>query len=137
MSAYCTKEEVNGLFGDISDDISDNMFDTSINNADSWINSRLKKYHIPIRYDSSILKSVAIYYSASDILMSLYHGDEYQNLMDYWFEKANQLLNDYIDSYKADNNIDSTVTHRNALTYNERRNKYARRCTRNRANIHS
>jgi len=169
MTTYCTIPDVNALFGDISDDISTNMFNISIDNAGSWIDSALLRNHIPIpeievlsddgesddglieepldnigndelisedtteSIESnittnqsiilvgvpSILKTASIYFSASDILMSLYHGDEYQSLMDYWFNKATQLLESYIEAYKADNNIDSNVNHRNAPTYKE------------------
>lgn len=164
MTTYCTIPDVNALFGDISDDISTDMFNLSIDNAGSWIDSALLRNHIPlpeievlpdddiidetlVDNDSddttsenttesiesytavnssiilvgvpSILKTAAIYFAASDILMSLYHGDEYESLMDYWFNKATALLESYIDAYKADNNIDSKVNHRNALTYNE------------------
>ena len=169
MTIYCTIPDVNALFGDISDDISTDMFNVSIDNAGSWIDAALLSNHIPLpnievlpdddEHDGGlieepldnidgggltiedtvesiesntttnqsiilvgvpyILKSASIYFSASDILMSLYHGDEYQSLMDYWFNKAQQLLESYIDAYKADNNIDSNVNHRNAPTYKE------------------
>ena len=59
--------------------------------------------------------------------MSLYHGDQYESLMDYWFNKATSLLEGYIEAYKAENNIDSNVGHRNALTYNERRVNHGHR----------
>lgn len=165
MTTYCTIADVNALFGDISDDISTDMFNLSIDNAGSWIDSALMRNHIPLpeievvpdddlieepvnentiktetiintetEIESNvtinpsiiligvpyILRSASIYFAASDILMSLYHGDEYESLMDYWFNKATELLQAYIDAYKADNNIDSNVNHRNALTYKER-----------------
>ena len=183
MTTYCSVADVNSLFGDISDDISTDMFNVSICNAGSWIDSALLRNHIPLPEvpepepepepdttddtsdtdddasninddtitdnDSddpnptdtmegmestttietsliigdvpSILKTASIYFAASDILMSLYHGDQYESLMDYWFNKATSLLEGYIEAYKAENNIDSNVGHRNALTYNERR----------------
>jgi len=200
MTAYCSVADVNSLFGDISDDISMDMFTVSIDNAGSWIDSALLRNHIPLPEvpepepepeseqepepepdttddtsdtdddasninddtitdnDSddtnsadtmeemestitietgliigdvpSILKTASIYFAASDILMSLYHGDQYESLMDYWFNKATSLLDGYIEAYKAENNIDSNVGHRNALTYNERRvnRGYGNRC---------
>lgn len=187
MTAYCSVADVNSLFGDISDDISMDMFLVSICNAGSWIDSALLRNHIPLPEvpepepesdttddtsdtdddasninddtitdnDSddtnstdtvegmestttintgliigdvpSILKTASIYFAASDILMSLYHGDEYESLMDYWFNKATSLLEGYIEAYKAENNIDSNVGHRNALTYNERRVNHGHR----------
>lgn len=123
MTTYCAIPDVNALFGDISDDISDDMFIVSIDNAGSWIDSALFKNHINLSIIHTgvprILKTAAIYFAASDILMSLYHGDEYKSLMDYWFNKATELLERYIDAYKAKNNIDGNVAHRNALTYKE------------------
>ena len=41
--AYCTSQDVNNLFGDISDDITEEMFETVITNSTSWINSNLRK----------------------------------------------------------------------------------------------
>ena len=187
MTAYCSVADVNSLFGDISDDISMEMFLVSICNAGSWIDSALLRNHIPlpevpepepepdttddtsdtdddasnINDDTitdndpddtnstdtvegmestttietgliigdvpSILKTASIYFAASDILMSLYHGDQYESLMDYWFNKATSLLEGYIEAYKAENNIDSNVGHSNALTYNERRVNHGHR----------
>ena len=46
--SYCTKEEVNNLFGDISDDITDEMFATVIANSTAWIDSNLKKSYVPL-----------------------------------------------------------------------------------------
>lgn len=98
--SYCEKEEINSLFGDISDDVSEEMFETVINNSITWIESNLKKNYVPIPTNNpQALKTAAIYYSASDILLSLYHGDELPVQYDVWFQKAQLFLNDYIDSY--------------------------------------
>ena len=43
--AYCTKDDINALFGDISDDISDNMFTTVIDNCTAWIEANLKRHY--------------------------------------------------------------------------------------------
>ena len=154
--SYCTKTDVNSLFGDISDDISDEMFTTVIDNSTAWIDSSLKKNYVPlpsIRYQvsdgnggttevesisSSIvnynlvnvpsgLKAAAIYYAASDILLSLYQGDELPQQYDVWFNKAQSLLNDYIDAYKHTEAEESelvkhqSVKHSKGLTYNQKR----------------
>jgi hypothetical protein len=61
--------------------------------------------------------------------MSLYHGEEYQSLMDYWFNKAQDLIDDYIDAYL---NAEATaeeldkinmVRHSHAKTYNQKRHR--------------
>ena len=48
MTTYCLISDVNALFGDISDDISTDMFNVSIDNAGSWIDSALLRNHIPL-----------------------------------------------------------------------------------------
>ena len=167
--SYCTKEEVNALFGDISDDITDDLFTTVINNSTAWIDSNLKKNYVPIpeieveemlndiveQLDDnedveagitestthvaanlinvpSGLRTAAIYYSASDILLTLYHGDDLPVQYDVWFNKAQGLLNDYIDAYinsdaeESDLMSHQVVKHSHSLTYNQRRGRGGR-----------
>jgi hypothetical protein len=156
--SYCTKEEVNNLFGDISDDITDEMFATVIANSTAWIDSNLKKSYVPlpsitiemVNDDGSTtvvesitthtatynlinvpngLRTAAIYYAASDILLSLYHGDELPVQYDVWFNKAQGLLDDYIRSYlnseaeEADLVQHQMVKHSHSLTYNQKRGR--------------
>ena len=156
--SYCTKEEVNNLFGDISDDITDEMFTTVIANSTAWIDSNLKKSYVPlptitirlVNDDGSTtvvesmtshtatynlinvpngLRTAAIYYAASDILLSLYHGDELPVQYDVWFNKAQGLLDDYIRSYlnseaeEADLVKHQMVKHSHSLTYNQKRGR--------------
>ncbi len=156
--SYCTKEEVNNLFGDISDDITDEMFDTVITNSTAWIDSNLKRSYVPlpnvtielVNNDGSTtvvesitshtatynlinvpngLRTAAIYYAASDILLSLYHGDELPVQYDVWFRKAQGLLDDYISSYINSENDPSAlvahqqVKHSKGLTYNQKRGR--------------
>ena len=154
--SYCTKTDVNSLFGDISDDISDEMFTTVIDNSTAWIDSTLKKNYVPlpqvqivvdngngsttivesitsstVNYNlinvPSGLKAAAIYYAASDVLLSLYQGDELPVQYDVWFNKAQSLLNDYIEAYKhteadeAELAKHQSVKHSKGLTYNQKR----------------
>lgn len=156
--SYCTKEEINSLFGDISDDISDELFTTVIDNSTAWIDSTLQKSYVPlpeitIEIDDgdgegsagatasqtnvvynlinvpSGLRTAAIYYAASDILLSLYHGDELPVQYDVWFQKAQSLLDDYISAYlnndadEADLIQHQSVKHSKGLTYNEKRGR--------------
>lgn len=156
--SYCTKEEVNNLFGDISDDITDEMFATVIANSTAWIDSNLKRSYVPlptitirlVNDDGSTtvvesmtshtatynlinvpngLRTAAIYYAASDILLSLYHGDELPVQYDVWFNKAQGLLTDYINSYLnseadvADLVKHQMVKHSHGLTYNQKRGR--------------
>ena len=166
--SYCTKAEVNALFGDISDEITDEMFTTVIENSTAWIDSNLRKNYVPIpeikeqedvvedlveSLDDneeieitesttnvvnnlinvpSGLRTAAIYYSASDILLSLYHGDDLPVQYDVWFNKAQSLLTDYIDAYiksdaeESDLVAHQSVKHSHGLTYNQKRRRKRR-----------
>jgi hypothetical protein len=105
----------------------------AIDNTEAWIESNLKRHYVPIPTNiPQTLKTIAIYYASSDILMSLYHGEQYQSLMDYWFNKAQDLIDDYIDAYL---NADATeeekanvqmVKHSHSQTYGERRGRWVR-----------
>ena len=130
---YCNSNDVLALFEDISDDPSEALLNVSIDNTEAWIESNLKKHYVPIPVDiPQTLKTIAIYYAASDILMSLYHGEEYESLMDYWFNKAQDLLEDYIDAFlhaeATDEELDKVnmVKHSHSRTYNERRGRWVR-----------
>lgn len=127
---YCNSDDVLALFGDISDDPSTDLLRVSIDNTKAWIESNLKRHYVPIPTTiPDTLKTIAIYYASSDILMSLYHGEEYQSLMDYWFNKAQDLLDDYIDAYLNSEaeaeELDkiNMVKHSHGRTYNQKRHR--------------
>ena len=128
--SYCTKADVNSMFGDISDQVSDEMFTTAITNSDAWINANLKRNYVPIPTSNpQALKTVAIYHSASDILLTLYHGDDLPINYDVWFNKAQSLLDGYSESYlNADAEEEELMAHQmvkhsHAQTYNTRRGR--------------
>jgi len=127
---YCTKEDVNSMFGDISDDVSDEMFTTAISNSTTWIEANLKRNYVPIPTTNvDALKTVAIYHSASDILLTLYHGDDLPVQYDVWFNKAQSLLDDYIEAYlhseaeESDLIKHQQVKHSRGRTYNKKRGR--------------
>ena len=127
---YCDSDNVLALFEDISDTPSENLLEVVIDNTEAWIESNLKKHYVPLPTEiPQTLKTVAIYYAASDILMSLYHGEEYQSLMDYWFNKAQDLLDDYVDAFlnseaEAEDLIrQQMVKHSHGKTYNQKRGR--------------
>lgn len=131
--SYCTNEDVLSLFGDTSDEPTDTMLATAINNSTSWIESNLKRNYVPIPTDNpNTLKTVAIYHSASDLLLTLYHGDELPVQYDVWFNKAQSLLDDYIDAYlnsdadESDLVAHQMVKHSKARTYNQKRGRRRR-----------
>ena len=128
--SYCTEEEINSLFGDISDDISEEMFNTVLDNSTAWIDANLKRNYVPLpAEDVDALRTAAIYYAASDILLSLYHGDELPVQYDVWFNKAQSLLDGYIDAYlnndadKSDLVAHQSVKHSRGRTYNQKRGR--------------
>ena len=125
---YCTNDDVESLFGDLSDDVTEPILETSINNGTAWIDTKLTKHFIPIpTTEVSALKTACIYYSASDILYSLYHGEEYQSQYDLWFQKAQEFLDDYIEAYNnseaeaSDLVSHQMVKHSHGRTYNQKR----------------
>lgn len=127
---YCDSNSVLALFEDISDEPSEALLTVAIDNTEAWIESNLKRHYVPIPVEiPQTLKTIAIYYASSDILMSLYHGEEYQSLMDYWFEKAQDLLDAYIEEYlnseatPEEQNAIQMVKHSHAQSYNERRGR--------------
>ena len=130
---YCTEEEVESLFGDLSDDVTASLLKTSITNGTAWIDNKLTKHFIPIpNIHVPVLRTACIYYSASDILYSLYHGEEYQSQYDTWFQKAQEFLNDYIEAYnnseaEQDSLINQqSVKHTRSMTYNQKRQRNRR-----------
>ena len=71
---YTDSNSVLALFEDISDEPSDALLTVAIDNTEAWIESNLKRHYVPIPTDiPQTLKTIAIYYASSDILMSLYH----------------------------------------------------------------
>lgn len=128
---YTDSNSVLALFEDISDNPSEPLLTVSIDNTEAWIESNLKRHYVPIPVEiPQTLKTIAIYYASSDILMSLYHGEEYQTLMDYWFNKAQDLLDAYIEEYlnseatPEEQNAIQMVKHSHAKTYKERRGRW-------------
>lgn len=128
---YCNSNDVLALFEDISDNPTTSLLTVVIDNTQAWIESNLKRHYVPIPTDiPQTLKTIAIYYASSDILMSLYHGEEYQSLMDYWFNKAQDLLEAYVDEYLNSDDISDEasnatqiVGHSHSRTYNEKRGR--------------
>ena len=125
---YCNSTDIEALFGDISDDINTSLFTTVLGNTEAWIEANLKRHYVPIPTTvPQALKTVAIYHGASDIILSLYHGEELPVQYDVWFQKAQDLLDDYINEYL---NSEATpeeqakvnmVSHSHSQTYNEKR----------------
>ena len=151
--AYCNVTDVDSLCCDLSDDVPESLYVTAINNSTAWINLNLNRNRVPIpvhtvidadsvvtifntnqglvddESDLNTLRTAAVYYAASDVILTLYHGDDLPIQYDVWFNKAQALLDDYIDSYlKADAEEEELMAHQmvkhsHGQTYNERRGR--------------
>lgn len=69
-------------------------------NADALIRSRLSQYNIPVPEDDvpDELELAGRYYAVSDILQSLYAGEERSGNEKAYFDKAESLLTNYVES---------------------------------------
>ena len=126
--AYCDSDDVLSLFSDISDEPSLVLIKTAIDNSEGLINSKLRGAYVLIPTDNpASLKTCSIYLAASDVLLSLYHGEELPIQYDIYWNKAHELLDAYIDDMR--NNADdpeeigriTSVKHSHSLTYDEKR----------------
>ena len=126
--SYCNSDDVISLFSDISDEPSLELVKTAIDNSEGLINSKLRGAYVLIPTDCpASLKTCSIYLAASDVLLSLYHGEELPIQYDIYWNKAHELLDAYIDDMR--NNADDPeeigkivlVKHSHSLTYNEKR----------------
>jgi len=101
MSIYASINDVKPYVRFISDDVSDDLFHAVLDNADSWVNARLKSNKLSIwtapgESIPELLKTAATYYAASDIILALYNGEEMPTQYDTYFNKAEQMLDAYI-----------------------------------------
>ena len=124
---YCSSTDIVALFGDISDDVTDDLFTTVLGNTEAWIESNLKRNYVPIPTTiPQALKTVAIYHGASDIILSLYHGEDLPVQYDVWFNKAQSLLDDYIwdylnsDATEDEQSLAHIGGYSESLSYNEK-----------------
>lgn len=125
--AYCTIAEINALLSDISDDASTNTLNTVLANTTAWIDSNLRKNYLPIPTNNpQALKTAAIYYGASDVILTLYHGEDMPVAFDVWFNKAEQLLTDYIEA-ELNNSEDADTINRTKNIAIKQREPYKRR----------
>lgn len=124
---YCDSTAVLALIGELSDDATYDLLKTAIDNSEALIESELKGNYVLIPTTvPSTLKTVAIYLSASDVLVSLYTGSELPVQYDIYWNKAHELLSSYIieeqNNPEDEEQINRSliVKHSNAPTYNER-----------------
>ena len=78
-----------------------------------------------------LLKTAAVYYAASDIILALYNGEEMPTQYDTYFNKAEAMLEAYITQMKtelADTELArfNLVKHSKSQSYNQRRHRRTR-----------
>lgn len=124
---YCNSDDVLNLCGEMSDDATLGLLKTAIDNSEGLIDSKLRGSYVLIPTDiPSSLKTCAIYLATSDVLLSLYTGEELPTQYDIYWNKAHELLEEYIvEMQNIGQDIDGTnnrilVKHSNSPTYNER-----------------
>ena len=95
---YADETNVRALIKYAGDDADDDLIDVALANADATVKSRLSQHNIPEPTDDLplVLITAATYYAVSDILQSLYNGEERSGNEKGYYEKAESLLNDYI-----------------------------------------
>ena len=101
-ATYASQSDVEPLIKFISDDASDDLFETVLDNAANWINARLLSQGLPEpdnTYDD-LLQTAAIYYAASDVILALYNGEDLPTQFDTYFQKAESMLDLYITQQK-------------------------------------
>lgn len=125
--AYCTIDEINALLSDISDDASTETLTTVLNNTTAWIESNLRKNYLPIPTTATpqALNTAAVYYGASDVILTLYHGEDMPIQFDVWFNKAQQLLENYIEA-ELNNSEDADTINRTKNIAIKQRKPYKR-----------
>lgn len=111
MAIYISQSDVEPLVKFISDDVNTDLFNIVLDNADDWVNARLSSNSLTIWTKAvdneseetendkpipSLLKTAAKYYAASDIILSLYNGEELPTQYDTYFNKAELMINAYI-----------------------------------------
>ena len=136
MSIYASQEDVCPYVTFISDSPSTDLITNILDNADSWVNARLLSNSLTIFTEQSteipeLLKTAAVYYAASDIILALYNGEEMPTQYDTYFNKAESMLQSYITQMKtelAETELSNfnPVKSRKGRTYYEKRGRSLR-----------
>ena len=154
MSKYTSQSDVEPLIKFIDDDTSTDLYNTALENADAWVDAMLLSNSLSIwtteistvtvevngqnqtrevetiqpedKPIPNLVKTAAKYYTASDIILALYNGEELPTQYDVYFQKAQEMINLYISEQKdllattelLNKNI---VKHSKGLSYYQKR----------------
>lgn len=97
---YADDVSVRALIKYTGDQADDDLINLACTNADATVKSKLSKFRIPEPLQDDIpieLSTAANYYAVSDILQSLYSGEERSGNEEAYYIKADELIHNYID----------------------------------------
>lgn len=96
---YAEEDRVRPLIKYTGDEADDDLIMIACENANATIKSRLSQYNIPEPEQDNVpieLITAGTYYAVSDILQSLYNGEERSGNEKGYYDKAETLLENYI-----------------------------------------
>ena len=108
MSIYANESDVEPYVKFIPDTPNVDLIRAVLDNADSWVNARLLSNSLTVWTSESskdapdLLKTAAVYYAASDLILALYNGEDMPTQYDTYFNKAEEMLNAYILQMKTE-----------------------------------
>lgn len=97
---YADVDNVSALIKYTGDHADDDLISVACDNATATIIARLSQYNIPEPPDDDLpveLTTAGTYYAVSDILQSLYNGEDRSGNERAYYEKAESLIMNYID----------------------------------------
>lgn len=100
---YAVQSTITTMIKYVGDDLDSELVAVAMENADATVNSRLAAYDLPQPAQiPSALTLAANYYAVSDILQSLYGDDSRSSNEQAYYEKAEQLMREYIQITLSD-----------------------------------
>ncbi len=100
---YAVQSTITTMIKYVGDDLDSELVAVAMENADATVNSRLAAYDLPQPEQiPSALTLAANYYAVSDILQSLYGDDNRSSNEQAYYEKAEQLMREYIQITLSD-----------------------------------
>lgn len=97
---YTDPNNVRAMLKYTGDDADDDLINIACFNADATVRSKLQKYRIPEPDQDNIpieLQTAGNYYAVSDVLQSLYNGEDRSTNEKGYYEKADELIHNYIE----------------------------------------
>lgn len=97
---YAIKKNILARLSYLNQEPRVDLLDSSMEDADATVNSRLTRNNLPTYKNGDnipkVLQTAANYYAMSDILQSIYGKDDRSSNEKGYYDKAESLVNDYI-----------------------------------------